>query len=79
MSTSFNFEIFGCCDNVNERNPLKMKNGAHEFLQFLTIFAGISLSIPALLGFKKRISLITSFNSIYSKKCIVKIIYFFFY
>lgn len=40
------------------------KNGAHESLHFLRIFAGKSLSVSAFLGFKELTSLITSIISI---------------
>ena len=37
------------------------KNGAHESLYISRIFSRISLLVPAFLGFKERISFITSF------------------
>ena len=69
MSASFNFS-----GKILVRKTLlkkSFKNGAHESLQFPRTFPGISLSVPAFLVLKERISLFTSFISTSSKENIL--------
>ena len=58
MSASFNF--LGKIPAVAILLKRSFKHGARESLQFLRIFAGMLLLVPAFLGFKERISFISS-------------------
>lgn len=70
MSASFKY--FGIIpDNIQESSYLNLLaillkrsfiNGAMESLQFLRIFAGMTLSILAFLGFKERVFISRSFR-----------------
>lgn len=73
------------CFNVSEKTPDNInekpfKNGAHESLQFLRTFDGMSLLIPVFLGFKKTYlpNYMIYFNFL-KRKSIVKVTYFFSY